>query len=98
MAKHPGPLRRPGLRTSIIVHRCPAPVLDTFLGDRVEVPVEYDAIFAGERDEAPAAGAADRRQPRLARKSPKELRARTDSISLDRIFRQTVVARSAERV
>jgi hypothetical protein len=73
-------------------------VLCAVLLDRIEVLVEHDAVLASERDEAPAAGAADQRQPRLARKSPKELRARSDSISLDRIFRQTVVARSAERV
>src|SRR5215467_16300872 len=55
------------LTTSIIVHRRLAPVLGALLLDVAQILVEHDAAFAGERDEALAAGAADEREVGLAR-------------------------------
>src|SRR5262245_49718336 len=52
---------------SIIMHRRLAPVLRALLLDVGEILVEHDAVLAGERDEALAAGAADEREVSLAR-------------------------------
>src|SRR3984957_20279982 len=52
---------------SLVMHRGLAAVLGAFFLDKSELLVEHDALFAGERDEAFAAGAADQRQIRLAR-------------------------------
>src|ERR1044071_9008031 len=59
---------RPSVPTSVVMHRSFPPVLGAFLFDVGEVLVEHDAAFAGERGEALAAGPADQRQVRLARK------------------------------
>jgi hypothetical protein len=53
---------------SLIAHRGLAAMLGAFFFDISEVLVEHDAAFTRERDEALAAGAADQRQIRLARK------------------------------
>src|SRR5262245_20683436 len=73
-ALSPPPMRRasPPASTrpsgrSVVMHRSLAPVLRALLLDIGEVLVEHDALLAGERDEALAAGAADQREVGLAR-------------------------------
>src|SRR6185295_13900828 len=73
-ALSPPPMRRawPPARTrpsvgSIVMHRRFAPVLRALLLDVVEVLVEHDAAFAGERDKALAARAPDQGEVGLAR-------------------------------
>ena len=51
----------------IVVNRGLAAVLGAFVLDISEVLIEHDAICAGKRNEALAAGAADQRQVRFAR-------------------------------
>jgi hypothetical protein len=46
-----------------------------------EVPAEYDALRAGERDEALTAGAADRREMR-ARSTPQAMKPERDRIGM----------------
>src|SRR5713226_5294754 len=53
--------------TSIVMHRRLALVLGALLLDIAQVLIEHDAAFAGERDEALAAGATDEREVGLAR-------------------------------
>ena len=48
------------------MHRGLAPVLGAFVFDEVEILVEHDAAFAGQRDKALAARAADQREVGLA--------------------------------
>src|SRR5262249_30707827 len=55
------------LAASLVMGRRLATVPGAFFLDRPWIPVEYNAVFAGERDEALAAGAPDQGQPGPAR-------------------------------